>query len=478
MIQPFTFVHAADLHLDALLPGPLPAVMPDEGQKSFYALLEEAVFLALERLTRLCVERGAAFLLLAGDIFHLQGGGSLKAHFALRDACAALADGGVRVFWARGNHDPVALRPLVVNWPDNLHIFSPAGEVLRVDGQGGFLAEVRGQSHAGPGENRPLARLLAGSESALPAPDPALFSIGVLHCAVNGRHGAHARYAPCNLGDFQVAGAPRYWALGHVHTQAILAGDPLVVYPGSPQGLHVNESGAHGCYVVRVDAAGRTEAEFVPLAPVRWECLDMDIDALVPEDVSEDEETRASAEAPGLDRLEEAILARLELEAEKAAGESALALLCRLELRGRSPLGRLLRQGGNLEAFTLRLNQTLSRREAAAPGAAARSRIKELLLETGPDVDVQALRRSDNLAGETLRQAEELASLLEEKAGEGDGAATSALLPELAAFLPQGLAELYADRRFQRHLSAPEAGELAAMAREAAWLCLDMFEVE
>ncbi|MDR2502891.1 MAG: DNA repair exonuclease [Deltaproteobacteria bacterium] len=478
MTQAFTFVHAADLHLDALLPGPLPSVMPDEGQKPFYALLEEAVFLALERLTRLCLEREAAFLLLAGDVFHLQSGGSLKAHFALRDACAALGDRGVRVFWARGNHDPAHLRPPAVRWPDNLHIFSPAGDIFKLDGQGGSLAEIRGQSHAGPGENRPLARLLAGRESALPVPDHALFSIGVLHCAVNGRHGSHARYAPCNLGDFQGAGAPRYWALGHVHTPAILADDPLVIYPGSPQGLHINESGAHGCYVVRVDASGRAEAEFVPLAPVRWERLDVDLDALVPEGIPEDEETGALDGELGLERLEEAILARLELEAEKTAGESALALVGRLELRGRSPLGRLLRQGDNLEAFTLRLNQTLSRHEAACPGVAARSRVKDMLLKTGPDVDVQALRRSDNLAGETLRQAEALAALLEDQAGQGGGASPAALPPELAASLPQGLAELYEDRRFQRHLPAPEAEELAAMAREAAGLCLDMFEVE
>ena len=68
------------------------------------------------------------------------------------------------------------------------------------------------------------------------------FTVGLLHANVGSDTG-HEAYAPCTLEDLERAGID-YWALGHVHTRAVMrAHGPAVVYPGNPQGRHVNEAG-------------------------------------------------------------------------------------------------------------------------------------------------------------------------------------------------------------------------------------------
>ncbi len=465
-MQPFTFIHAADLHLDAVLPG---AGGKAGAEGSVFApLLAGAVFIALERLTELCIERQAAFLLLSGDVFHA-GSGSLKANFALRDACMRLAEHGIDVFWARGNHDPASNLPQSMDWPDNLHIFGSSGDIFTVNKNGAAIALVQGASHGGSREKNNLAKMLQGQGKELPLLEVAdeTFKIGVLHCAVRGKSGKHDNYAPCALEDLQ---GNSYWALGHVHERSVLSSAPLVVYPGSLQGLHINEDGAHGCYVARVDSGGKVEISFAPLAPLRWEKLQIDLGGL----------NGGEAEnAHSLDWLEEEALSRLEREAARIAADPCFApvqgLVFRMELIGRSALNAVLRHGDNLADFTARLNVALARRPGTDSGLGGmETRLKDIALKTTPDVDVEALLQSGNLVGETLRQAKLFVDAL---AGiDGDGRASC--LEHIPADIAGNLRELYADKRLQQYLREPDAAQLADLAREAASLCLDLFEVE
>ncbi|MDR2051283.1 MAG: DNA repair exonuclease [Deltaproteobacteria bacterium] len=448
-MQPFTFVHAADLHLDAVLPGPGAKVLPAEADGgACVRLLREAVFMALDRLVDLCLREKAAFLLLAGDVFH-RDEGSLKACFALREACLRLGEEGVEVFWARGNHDFAAWNTEILSPPDNLRVFSREGEAFPAGSRGKALALVRGISHSGPGERENLARKLAAG-----AGPEKLFQIGLLHCAVRGGSAGHEVYAPCEPGDFKT-GSLDYWALGHVHAPGVVSPAPLAIYPGSLQGLHINESGPHGCYLARVDALGRTRAFPVPLAPVRWENIEFDLHALSEEDASGRD---------SLESLEKALLEILEDMGEKAA--PALALLCRLELRGRSRLDSFLRREENLDELTLRLNLALAGKDARP----CLIRVKDIALRSSPDSDLEALRRSDNLVGETLRKAEAFIRALEDPEGPEEDGMPLRLLAELE--------KLYADPRCKDYLARPDSAELAELARAAVVLCLDLFEAD
>ena len=54
----------------------------------------------------------------------------------------------------------------------------------------------------------------------------------------------------------------------------------MVIYPGNTQGLHINETGERGCFVVDVDDKKDIRLEFTPLDDVRWYKVDIDIQDL------------------------------------------------------------------------------------------------------------------------------------------------------------------------------------------------------
>ena len=88
----------------------------------------------------------------------------------------------------------------------------------------------------------------------------------------------HENYAPSNLIDLRNHGYA-YWALGHVHTRAILSDDPWIVYPGNLQGRHVRETGAKGAMLITVtDGRVSERPRFLPFDTVRWEQVNVDAD--------------------------------------------------------------------------------------------------------------------------------------------------------------------------------------------------------
>lgn len=462
----FTFIHAADLHLDAPFSG-LGARLAADRQTEASALAESIVhsgFLALERLTDACLALHADFLVLAGDVYNAAEG-SLRARLALRDAFLRLEEHGIGVFLAHGNHDPYNENTASLPWPANVRVFGkeasafPAfrAEDVRSGAKADPAALVYGISHAGPKESanlaRRIARFAAGQERT------GLFRIGLLHCAVNGLSGSHENYAPCSSEDLSAAGMD-YWALGHVHGCRILdergtavppgmpehdVAVPLAAYPGSLQGLHVNESGPHGCLVVRVDASGKAVLSALPLAPVLWEQITLDTGAA--DDIPDLENSlleRLSAPAPGEENTD-----------VPNAGPffRSDTVLVRAVLRGRSALHGELRAAGAAEALREHLNAELS-------GSGVW--LRDLVVATRPLLDMDAAREREDLAGEVLRQALALG---------GDAEA-------LALAGKDVLEPLFGHRNAKKSLSAPEEEELAALVEEAALLCLDMLGLD
>lgn len=468
----FTFVHAADLHLDAPFRG-LRQTLPDDARtvaaKKLVRLLREATFIALERLTDLCIQTNADFLLLAGDVYN-SAESSLRARLALRDAFLRLEGAGIRVFLAHGNHDPLQ-DETAIPWPDNVTVFGNRvttcvagrrGEGPETDQP---LALVHGISHSGPREGRNLARLFKRRPHTLLDPD--MYQIGLLHCALADMSGAHEAYAPCAFADL-VEAEMDYWALGHVHAPRLLdrRGRPLpgpeaaafAAYAGSVQGLNINETGAHGCLLARVDAKGRTVVTPIPLAPVRWEQIVLE----------------PGSDIAGIPSLERLLLDRLEtfapqspLSGQELAGNGATAddnsapplghapeaVIVRVSLRGRTSLNHELRKPD--AAATLR-----ERLEAELSGIGVW--VREILVATRPLLDVDAVAARPDLAGEAMRA----------------GLALCADPEHLARTAERTLAPLFQRARLRKLVTEPDAGELAALAEEAAFLCLDLLGVE
>ena len=279
-MKSFTFIHAADLHLDS------PMLGIGRLEPRVQSRLRDASLEAYDRLIDLTLQRHAAFLVLAGDVFDHETP-SLRAQFRLRDGFLRLERAAVPVFWAHGNHDPFGSLSTHVHWPDNVVRF-PAGRVLwhRVEQGGDILCAVYGISYPTAAVTDPYVRQFIRE-------DDAPYAVAVLHANVGGQPG-HDNYAPASLGDLRAAGF-NYWALGHIHQRAILLDDPPVVYAGNLQGRHVRETGPKGAYVVEVDASGRARLQFAPLGPVRWELVPVNCDGF-----------------SGWDQVEEAALLALE----------------------------------------------------------------------------------------------------------------------------------------------------------------------
>ena len=256
-MKPFSFVHTADLHLDS------PFVGLRDVDEKVVREIREATFHTFDRIVDLCVDRKADFLLVAGDIYDGRDR-SLRAQLRFRDGLRRLSDEGISSFVVHGNHDPLDSWAATLEWPERAHIFggnAVTAEPVERDGQ--TIALVYGISY-------PTQEVRANLARKFRRRDDGKFAIGLLHCNV-GVDTGHEPYAPCTMKDLAGAGMD-YWALGHVHNNRVLSSkEPMIVYPGNPQGRTPLEVGARGCYFVEVRETGRARAEFVPVDSVRWQ---------------------------------------------------------------------------------------------------------------------------------------------------------------------------------------------------------------
>lgn len=422
---PFCFVHAADLHLDS----PFRGVTAQD--RTVAQALRRATFDAFESLVDLCIDRGANFLLVAGDVFDAADR-SLRAQLRFFDGLKRLADRGIPSFVVHGNHDPLEGWSHSIERPPLVTVFGSGGvETAPVTIAGRTVAAVSGISYQRRQESRDLAALFPGAP-------PGLFRIGLLHanCGGNPRYES---YAPCSTEALGRAGVD-YWALGHVHEHTILRRDPLVVYPGSTQGLSIREPGPRGCCLVRVDAERRADLEFCPLDAVRWESGEISIAGL--------------DSLSGLDRALATMIGRLR---EEAAGRP---VVCRIGLAGR----------GSLYAELVRANAVADLLERARQSGLAEEPfvwLQELEMAGRPEADLGQRRRIDDLLGRVLQVA---AGLREADRGEG------ASPPPLEQSLGPVLADLFDNPRAEKMLDRLDSGELQRLLEQAELLCLDLLE--
>lgn len=256
----FTFVHAADLHLDSPLLGL-------SGKSADYAARVEAASReAFDNLVSLTIDEGCRFLVLAGDIFD----GDLRnfqTGLYFMEGMHRLDEAGVSVFMVLGNHDSANRFANKLSLSGNVHVFPKNRATTHVLEDVGVA--IHGRSFPRPDVSEDLAR-------EYPVAAQALFNIGVLHTACAGSEGHHARYAPCTPEQLANHGYD-YWALGHVHAHAVLNEYPHIVYPGNLQGRHPRETGAKGAVLVRVEDGKVVNLEHRGLDAVRWSSLSIDV---------------------------------------------------------------------------------------------------------------------------------------------------------------------------------------------------------
>jgi len=256
------FIHAADIHLGRPFSGLLRS-NPDLG-----ALFRRASVTAWERIVAQALNKKADFLTLAGDVFDSVNP-TVHSRIAFRKGVESLRENGIPVFMALGNHDPLATFPHSLISLPGLHVFGPEPSGTWTES----VEKTQGVKVYGASFERSVVQ--ANLASRFVRDTGVDLAIGVLHANVAGI-GGHRDYAPCVLDDLRTGGM-NIWCLGHVHTGGVLCEDPLILYAGTSQGSHAKETGPLGCYLVTVGADGSADAELLPVAPVLWETVELDV---------------------------------------------------------------------------------------------------------------------------------------------------------------------------------------------------------
>lgn len=254
-------IHAADLHIDSQLAG-LSAALVDHAESDLIAGATRSAFRAL---IDWALHEQPDAVVLAGDIFD----GSWK-HMSTRrvfvDGMRDLADAGIPVVMASGNHDAASVLMADVRYPDTMRVLSvDAPDSYRLDDLG---LSFHGQGYATPAIEHSLA-------AHYPVPDPGQVNIGLLHANVGGSAG-HDNYSPCTADDLRRLGYD-YVALGHVHTRREFAdgGRIFAAYPGNLQGRSVRETGPKGALLIDFADPLSPGVAFQPLDVLRWEVIDI-----------------------------------------------------------------------------------------------------------------------------------------------------------------------------------------------------------
>jgi len=309
----FTFIHAADLHIDSPLAGlgckdaAVAARFARAGRRAVEALIEETI------------AAKAAFLLICGDIFDGDWKDVSTGLLFVREL-GRLERAGIPTFIVKGNHDAESLMSKSLPYPDSVRIFSARSA------QSFELDSLRTALHG-----RSFGSRLVGADfiASYPARREGWFNIGLLHTALDGTRG-HESYAPCSVEDLRRFGYD-YWALGHVHAAEEISRDPWIVYPGNIQGRSVRETGPKGAMRVTVADGRVVEASHVALDAARWAQTSVDVS-----DCQDEAETLARIET------------RLRDEHARAEGRP---LAARLSLTGVTPLhARLVARREAIEA--------------------------------------------------------------------------------------------------------------------------------
>lgn len=225
-----------------------------------------------DRLVNYVLDHQVDALLLLGDIVD-RDNRYFEAVGAMIRGLEQLESKGVEVLMVSGNHD-FDLPAQLVRSRDfkNVKLLGANGQWEVYDYKKG-KESLRFIGWSFPGQTvtfNPLNTFpLQSAKKDLPV-------IGLLHCDVDVRE---SRYAPVVLDDFIRTGADA-WVLGHIHKPGPLRPQgPVVWYTGSPHALNAKEQGVHGPLLLTVQGKNALKAETIPLSPVRYENLSLDLTA-------------------------------------------------------------------------------------------------------------------------------------------------------------------------------------------------------
>ena len=265
------------------------------------------------------VQQAVDVVVLTGDVVDEQNK-RYEALGPIQRGLRRLEEAGIPVVAVAGNHDFDALPRLAgMLEAEHFHLLGRGGEwsTTTVTPEGRSPVQFVGwsfrEAHAqdSPVESFPEEHLRDDGPT-----------VGVLHADLNAPESV---YAPVSLDALRQCPVSA-WLLGHIHAPSLRDDrSPPVLYPGSLQPLDPSETGPHGPWRVEVAPDRDGTATQLPRATLRYEHLNVSVDAM-------DEE--GAVEAAVTDAM------RNRLRTAREEGPTPQRLVCRLTLTGRTSAHR------------------------------------------------------------------------------------------------------------------------------------------
>ena len=273
---------------------------------------------AWERTVKVAIDAGVKAVLLAGDVVEREND-FFEAYRELEQGVQKLTGAGIEVIGVAGNHDVKVLPRLAEHIPE-----------FRLLGKDGQWQSCRIADDVDSitlwGWSFPRKEVLTSPLADQAFKCEAGVNLGLLHC---DRDAVNSPYAPVSNRELQQAGIDG-WLLGHIHKPDALSVESPHGYLGSLTGLDRSETGPHGPWLLEITRGRIGSVEQLPLAPLRWEFLDVDLEGI-----------GESAEAEG--RIITA-LQELDRQITEASNSQGLAFApeavgVHITLRGRTRFG-------------------------------------------------------------------------------------------------------------------------------------------
>lgn len=419
--MPLKLLAIGDLHL-----GRAPSRLPDDLAQNAARLGPTGVW---QRIVDEAIDARVDAVVLAGDVVE-HDHDFFEAYRELHKGVSKLLAANIAVLAVAGNHDTYVLPRLA----DQLEGFDLVGRGGRWERRTLESGSERLTLHGWSFPQRVVTSSPLAGERLDRGPGP---NLGVLHC---DRDQATSHYAPVQTAELRGAGVDG-WLLGHIHRPDALTADSPFGYLGSATGLHPNEHGPRGPWLIEVSGGQIEAVERWPLAPLHWQHLDINVTGI------------AAAE----DAREKLLGDIAELDAELATRKvPPIAAGLRVRIVGRTSLRAQI----ELMLRDERLD------DLASSQAGIRYFVESVRLLTKPEIDLDALAETPSPAGLLARRLQ----LLDRAPADAERAALIRRARERlearhdkAYFKPLGLA-------------APTDAAVADWLREAALAALDALQ--
>lgn len=231
---------------------------------------ESATKFTWNTIANWAIKNGTDVLVLTGDIVD-QNNRYFEAIGPLQSGFEKLKQADIAVYMVAGNHDYNVL-PQMIDFEkhDNVHLLGNNEEwEMKTFSKNGEKIQFIGWSFTNQHVSEdPFSKFN------LTAIDTTITTIGLVHGDVDN---PESKYAPIDSNNFLNKSVDT-WVLGHIHKPQILReSEPHVCYPGSPHALSSKEQGVHGPILITIESKDDINIKRIPLSPVRYENITIDI---------------------------------------------------------------------------------------------------------------------------------------------------------------------------------------------------------